>query len=75
LFLDEPTASLDPKIRKNIVNLLLKIHKKKSFTVLYTSHNLNEVKRFCTHIGFLKKGKLVSIKNQFFQNKNLLKMY
>jgi len=61
LFLDEPTASLDPNIARKVQNLILKVHKQRSLTIFYTSHNLAEIKRLCTRIAFLKKGKIIKI--------------
>lgn len=74
LFLDEPTASLDPGMKKKVQNLILKIQKQRKLTIFYASHDLTEAKRFCNRFGFLKRGKL--IKTAFRKDlKKLLKMY
>ena len=55
LFLDEITAYLDPKSEEMLRDVL----KKQTLqTVLFASHNLQELRRFCTKILFLKKGKI-----------------
>jgi len=64
LFLDEPTASLDPYIALQLQKLIKKIHKKNKMTVVYASHNMSEVKNLCNRIAFLKKGKTVRIVNK-----------
>jgi ABC-2 type transport system ATP-binding protein len=61
LFLDEPTASLDPGIAKKVQDLILKVHRQRKLTIFYTSHNLVEVKKLCSRVGFLKKGRFVEI--------------
>lgn len=58
LFLDEPTASLDPAALDRIRDFILHASQRKQLTIIYTSHNLGEVKRICTHIGFLENGRL-----------------
>ena len=59
LFLDEPTASLDPDMADKTRKLLLDIKKQMGITILYTSHNMHEVEEMCDRIIFLHKGKIV----------------
>ena len=58
LLLDEPTASLDPDIADRTRKLLLKIQKEKGVTILYTSHDMQEVEEICDRVIFIQKGKL-----------------
>jgi len=60
LLLDEPTASLDPDISEKIQNFFLKIREKFQTTILYTSHDMQEVSKMCDRIIFLSKGKIVA---------------
>ena len=60
LLLDEPTASLDPDIAERIQDLLLRIVQKHKVTVLYTSHNMQEVNKMCQRIIFLMHGKIIA---------------
>lgn len=60
LFLDEPTASLDPDIVERIQDLLLRITQKYMVTMLYTSHNMTEVNKMCSRIIFLMDGKIIA---------------
>jgi len=60
LFLDEPTASLDPEIALKIRDLLFKIRRETHISMLYTSHNMEEVSRMCDRVIFLNKGKIVA---------------
>lgn len=59
LFLDEPTASLDPDMADKTRELIKEIQKQYGMTILYTSHNMHEVEEICDRIIFLHKGKIV----------------
>lgn len=59
LFLDEPTASLDPDIADKTRILIKDIKRQYGMTILYTSHNMHEVEEMCDRIIFLHKGKII----------------
>ncbi len=54
--LDEPTSNVDPKVSKEIREILIKLSKDKF--VLYSSHNLYEAKEIGTYLILIKNGKL-----------------
>ena len=56
LIMDEPTASLDPKARRNIIRIL----KGFSHTKIITSHDLDMIMEMCTRTIVLKKGKVAA---------------
>ncbi len=58
LFLDEPTASLDPDIADRTLTLLEQLHKDKHLSILYTSHDMAEVERITDRVIFLLNGQL-----------------
>jgi len=60
LFLDEPTASLDPDIADKTRRLLKKIQKERGLSILYTSHNMKEMEEMSDRIIFLDKGKIIA---------------
>jgi ABC-2 type transport system ATP-binding protein len=60
LLLDEPTAYLDPEIAWQVKNTLLDAQREKGTTILYTSHNMDEVERMCKRIIFLHHGKVIA---------------
>jgi ABC-2 type transport system ATP-binding protein len=60
LFLDEPTASLDPDIAQKIRSLLKEVRGAGGLTVLYTSHNMKEVEEMSDRIIFLQRGRIVA---------------
>jgi len=59
LFLDEPTASLDPDTADVIRTYLEQYQKRRGATVLLASHNMAEVERLCSDVLMLKTGRLV----------------
>ena len=59
LFLDEPTASLDPDIGDFVREYLEKYKNKNELTMLLASHNMKEVERLCNKIVMMKQGKIV----------------
>ena len=59
LFLDEPTASLDPDIGDFVRDYLEKYKKKNELTILLASHNMKEVERLCDNIIMMKRGEIV----------------
>ena len=60
LFLDEPTASLDPDISEKVRALLKRLQAERGVTILYTSHNMLEVERLCDRVLFLARGRCVA---------------
>ena len=60
LFLDEPTASLDPDIADKTRLLLKTIRAQSGLTILYTSHNMREMEEMSDRIIFLNKGEIIS---------------
>lgn len=60
ILMDEPTASLDPDIADKTMTLIEKLKKEKGITMLYTSHNMNEITRICDEVIFLDKGSIVA---------------
>jgi len=59
LFLDEPTASLDPEAAKTVRDFILDLKKEKR-TILLNTHNLDEAERLCDRIAILKT-KLIAV--------------
>tara|TARA_B100000767_G_scaffold261567_1_gene273310 strand:+ start:455 stop:1189 length:735 start_codon:yes stop_codon:yes gene_type:complete len=59
LFLDEPTASLDPDVGDFVREYLEKYKKNNELTILLASHNMKEVERLCNNIVMMKKGEIV----------------
>jgi len=60
LFLDEPTAALDPATTEEIHKLLLDL-RKHGTTIFLTTHNMEEADILCDRVAFLNKGKIVEL--------------
>ena len=60
LFLDEPTASLDPDISHKIKSFLKEYRETTGLSILYTSHNMREMEEMSDRIIFLQRGKIVA---------------
>lgn len=53
VFLDEPTANLDPEAAKTVRELILDL-KKERRTIFLNTHNLDEAQRICDRVGILR---------------------
>jgi len=59
LFLDEPTASLDPDIGDFVRNYIEDYKSKNKVSILLASHNMKEVERLCDQVIMMKEGEIV----------------
>jgi len=60
LFLDEPTAGLDPLMQRKFFNLIRQ-ENARGVTVFFSSHILGEVQRMCNRVGIIREGKIAEI--------------
>lgn len=58
IVLDEPTVGLDPQGRREIIDLLNRLRKEQSTTIVIVSHNMNDVLTFAERIVLLEEGKI-----------------
>ena len=59
LFLDEPTASLDPETGDFVRTFLENYKKEKKISILLASHNMDEVTRLCSSVLMMKDGIII----------------
>jgi ABC-2 type transport system ATP-binding protein len=59
VFLDEPTAGLDPAGREDMLALIRKTHREFGISVLFSSHLMADIERTCDRIIVLQDGRLV----------------
>ncbi|HYW32148.1 MAG TPA: ABC transporter ATP-binding protein [Gemmatimonas sp.] len=59
VFLDEPTAGLDPAGREEMLTLIRKTHREFGISVLFSSHLMADIERTCDRIILLQGGRLV----------------
>jgi len=61
IFLDEPTAGLDPVASSAFREDLLNLVQHTGVTVFLTTHNLTEAEKLCQQVGVIKNGKLLMV--------------
>jgi ABC-2 type transport system ATP-binding protein len=59
LILDEPTAGVDLKLRRELWSYVRSLHQEHDTTVLLTTHYLEEAEELCERVGFIRDGQLV----------------
>ncbi len=59
VFLDEPTAGLDPLGREEMLSLVRKTHREFGISVLFSSHLMSDVERTCDRIIVIQGGQLM----------------
>ncbi|WP_078551197.1 energy-coupling factor ABC transporter ATP-binding protein [Bacillus alkalicellulosilyticus] len=58
LILDEPTAGLDPKGRRDIMNLFYQLHQEEGLTTVLVTHNMLDAALFADHIYVMDAGEI-----------------
>lgn len=59
LILDEPTAGLDPRGREEILERIGRLHREQAMTILFVTHNMDEVARLAQRLVVMHQGKIV----------------
>jgi ABC-2 type transport system ATP-binding protein len=59
LVLDEPSSGLDPLVRRDILEAVIRAIADEGRTVLFSSHLLNEVERVSDHVTMINQGRIV----------------
>ena len=74
IVLDEPTAMLDPKGRKEIISTLLKLNKEKGITVVLITHYMEEAEK-SDRVVVMNDGEIIGdgLPKEIFKNVELLK--
>jgi ABC-2 type transport system ATP-binding protein len=60
ILMDEPTASLDPDIADRTLSLIESLRASRELSIVYTSHDMDEVTRICDEVIFLDRGRIVA---------------
>ncbi len=61
LLLDEPTASLDPEHALAVRDMIASLQREQGMTVIWTSHNMDEIESVCDRVAFLLGGKIAHV--------------
>lgn len=59
VILDEPTAGLDPKSRKQIMELIKKLQVEQQKTIILVTHEMNDVAKYVDEVKIMSNGKLI----------------
>jgi ABC-2 type transport system ATP-binding protein len=61
LFLDEPTAGLDPESAKEVRDLIKMLSRHEKHTILLCTHHLEDAERLCSRVMIINRGKSVVV--------------
>jgi ABC-2 type transport system ATP-binding protein len=59
VFLDEPTAGLDPQVRREIYDIIEELKRERK-TVLLTTHYIEEAERLCDRVAIVDHGRVIA---------------
>ena len=77
LVLDEPTAGLDPKGRRELLNLIRNYHKRENNVVIFVSHSMDDVAIYSDKVLVMNQGGVFcfdTVENVFSQSERLQEM-
>ena len=60
VFLDEPTAGLDPQVRREIYDIIEELKRDKK-TILLTTHYIEEAERLCDRVAIVDQGRVIAL--------------
>jgi len=61
LYLDEPTVGVDPQSRNKIFESVKHLLQEYDMTIIYTSHNMEEVQMLCNRVAIIDRGKIIAL--------------
>lgn len=61
LYLDEPSAGLDPVSTRGLHELILRLSREQGRTIFLCTHNLMEAQKLCNRVGVMEHGKLIAL--------------
>jgi ABC-2 type transport system ATP-binding protein len=60
LFFDEPTAGLDPQVRREIYDIIDELRRERK-TIVMTTHYIEEAERLCDRVAIVDHGKVIAL--------------
>jgi ABC-2 type transport system ATP-binding protein len=61
LLLDEPTTGLDPRSKKDVQQMVLRLREEHDATVVLTTHDMDEADRMCDRVAVLDRGRIIAL--------------
>ena len=59
IVLDEPTAGLDPRGRKEVMDMFYSLHKERNLSTILVTHSMEDAARYADQIVIMQQGKVV----------------
>lgn len=59
LVLDEPTAGVDPKGKKDLLERIVRLHRKENVTIIFVSHSMEDIARLSNRVIFMHEGEVL----------------
>ena len=77
IVLDEPTAGLDPRGQKEIMDMFYKLHKERGLTTILVTHSMEDAARYADEIAIMHEGRcvLTGAPRELFANAETLQTY
>ncbi|MEC1178149.1 energy-coupling factor ABC transporter ATP-binding protein [Metasolibacillus meyeri] len=77
IVLDEPTAGLDPRGQKEIMDMFYELHKKRGLTTILVTHSMEDAARYADRIAIMHEGRcvLTGEPREIFADVETLKKY
>ncbi len=60
VFMDEPTVGLDPQSRRSLWDLIVRVNRERSITVVLTTHYIEEAERLCERVLIINQGRIIA---------------
>ena len=75
LIFDEATASLDPVVRDDVIDMLFEFTRDENHSVLISSHIVSDLEKICDYIAFMHQGRLVLCeeKDRIYENYGIIR--
>lgn len=61
IILDEPTSGIDPAGVQEFIDMIHTLSREENLTILFSSHNLDQVQKVCDRVALFDRGKLLSL--------------
>ena len=76
LILDEPTASLDPRSRDEMMRNIQILHDKHNMTIVFISHSMDDIAKFAKRVIIMSQGKILAdgTPKEIFNKDDILKI-
>lgn len=77
IVLDEPTAGLDPRGQREIMDMFYELHKERGLTTILVTHSMEDAARYADKVAIMHEGRcvLTGTPTELFSDANMLHQY